>query len=155
MSPREIKPNTTYLLTRRVLRRQTLLRPDAAITQILLYVLAVSASRFGIQVHALCAMSTHVHLVVTDVHGVLPRFLHAFHRITALCTKVLRKWEGPLWDPEHTSVVRLLTREARVEKIAYVLANPVAAGLVEHARDWPGATRTRLAATRTGWPCER
>lgn len=52
---------------------------------------------------------------------------------------MLRKWEGPLWAPEHTSVVRLLTREARVEKIAYVLANPVAAGLVEHARDWPGA----------------
>jgi putative transposase len=26
-----------------------------------------------------------------------------------------------------------------VEKIAYVLANPVAAGLVRHAREWPGA----------------
>ena len=27
-----------------------------------------------------------------------------------------------------------------VEKIAYVLANPVTAGLVERAQDWPGAT---------------
>jgi hypothetical protein len=84
-------------------------------------------------------MSTHLHLVVTDVNGVLPRFLQYFHRIVALGTKVLRKWEGPVWDHEATSVVRLLTRAAVVEKIAYVIANPVAAGLVRHAREWPGA----------------
>jgi len=76
---------------------------------------------------------------VTDVRGVLPRFLQFFHRIVALGTKVLRKWEGPVWDHEATSVVRLLTHAAVVEKIAYVLANPVAAGLVRHAREWPGA----------------
>jgi len=35
--------------------------------------------------------------------------------------------------------VRLLTQGAVVEKIAYVLANPVAAGLVRHASEWPGA----------------
>ncbi|AUX27434.1 transposase [Sorangium cellulosum] len=114
------------------------LRPDAAINQLLVYALAVSARRYGVEVHALCAMSTHLHLVVTDVHGVLPRFLQFFHRLVALGTKVLRKWEGPVWDHEPTSVVRLLTQAAMVEKIAYVLANPVAAGLVRHAREWPG-----------------
>ncbi|WP_437600023.1 transposase [Sorangium sp. So ce590] len=137
--PREIAAGATYLITRRVLRRHLLFRPDAAITQLLLYSLAVSTRRFGIEVHALCAMSTHLHLVVTDTMGVLPRFLQFFHRIVALGTKVLRTWEGPVWDHEATSVVRLLTRAAVVEKIAYVLANPVAAGLVRHAREWPGA----------------
>ncbi len=138
--PREITPGATYLITRRVLRRHFLLRPDAAINQLLVYVLAVSARRYGVEVHALCAMSTHLHLVVTDVQGVLPRFLQFFHRIVALGTKVLRTWEGPVWDHEATSVVRLLTHAAVVEKIAYVLANPVAAGLVQHAREWPGVT---------------
>lgn len=137
--PREIVPGATYLITRRVLRRHLLFRPDAAITQLLVYALAVSTRRYGIEVHAHCAMSTHLHLVVTDANGVLPRFLHFFHRIVALGTKVLRQWEGPVWDHEATSVVRLLTRAAVVEKIAYVLANPVAAGLVRHAREWPGA----------------
>ena len=137
--PRHVVPGTAYLITRRVLRRHFLLRPDAAVTRVLLYTLAVSARRYGVQVHALCAMSTHLHLVVTDVEGVLPRFLQFFHRIVALSIKVLRKWEGPVWDHEATSVVRLLTREAMVEKIAYVLANPVAAGIVRHAREWPGA----------------
>jgi len=41
----------------------------------LVYALAVSTRRFGVQVHALCAMSTHLHLVVTDVRGVLPAVL--------------------------------------------------------------------------------
>src|SRR5689334_16519311 len=137
--PRRILPGATYLVTRRILRRHLLLRPDAPITQLLVYILAVSTRRFGIEVHALCAMSTHLHLVVTDTMGVLPRFLQFFHRIVALGTKVLRTWEGPVWDHEATSVVRLLTRAAVVEKIAYVLANPVAAGLVPHAGEWPGA----------------
>ncbi|WP_437935606.1 transposase [Sorangium sp. So ce341] len=137
--PREITPGATYMITRRVLRRHLLFRPDAAITQLLIYALAVSARRYGLQIHALCAMSTHLHLIVTDVAGVLPRFLQFFHRIVALGTKVLRTWEGPVWDHEAPSVVRLLTRAAVVEKIAYILANPVAAGLVRHAHEWPGA----------------
>ncbi|WP_437774794.1 transposase [Sorangium sp. So ce1097] len=136
--PREIVPGATYLITRRVLRRHHLLRPDAAINQLLVYALAVSTRRYGIEVHAMCAMSTHLHLIVTDMNGALPRFLQFFHRIVALGTKVLRQWEGPVWDHEATSVVRLLTRAAVVEKIAYVLANPVSAGLVQHAREWPG-----------------
>ncbi|UQA63994.1 transposase [Polyangium aurulentum] len=137
--PRRIVPGATYLLTRRSLRRHLLFRPDAAITRIIIYALAVSAERHGIRVHALCAMSTHVHLVVTDVRGVLPRFLQSFHRLIALGTKALRAWEGAVWDHEPTSVVHLLTREAVVEKIAYTLANPVLAGIVRHAQEWPGA----------------
>ena len=52
---------------------------------------------------------------------------------------MIRAWEGSVWDNEPTSAVRLTTREAVVEKIAYTLANPVAAGLVRHASEWPGA----------------
>lgn len=136
--PRTIVPGATYLITRRTLRRHLLFRPDAAITQLVIYSLAVSARPFGILVHAVCCMSNHLHLVVTDVNGVLPRFLQFFHRIVALGTKVLRAWEGPVWDHTPTSVVRLWTRAAMAEKMAYVLANPVAAGLVREARDWPG-----------------
>ncbi|WP_437632250.1 transposase [Sorangium sp. So ce854] len=137
--PRAIVAGATYLLTRRALRRHFLFRPDAAITQLIVYALAVSARRYGIRVHALCAMSTHLHVVVTDVEGVLPRFLQFFHRLVALGTKAIRAWEGPVWGHEATSVVRLVTRAAVAEKIAYTLANPVGAGLVRHAREWPGA----------------
>ncbi|WP_438029158.1 transposase [Sorangium sp. So ce233] len=137
--PRSIVPGATYLITRRVLRRYFLLRPDSAITQLIVYTLTVTARRYGILVHALCVMSTHLHLVVTDTRGELPRFLQQFHRLVALGTKVLRAWEGSVWDHGATSVVHLATRDALVDKIAYTLANPVTAGLVQHAHEWPGA----------------
>jgi hypothetical protein len=34
--------------------------------------------------------------------------------------------------------VRLVTDQDVEDKIAYVVANPVAAGLVEHPEQWPG-----------------
>ena len=137
--PRQILPGSTYLITRRTLRRHFLLRPDSEMRAIIIYLLAVCAERNGIRVHAFCAMSTHLHVVLTDTRGELPRFLEQFHRLVGLCTKVLRKWEGCTWDHQQTSVVRLETPEVILDKIGYVLANPVASGLVRYARDWPGA----------------
>lgn len=137
--PRQILPGSTYLITRRTERRHMLLRPDEAMNQNMIYLLAISARRYGILVHGFVVMSTHIHLVITDVRGVLPRFLNDFHRLGALTTKVLRKWEGSVWDHGQTSVVRLATNEAVDNAIAYTLANPVTAGLVRNAREWPGA----------------
>ncbi len=166
--PRQILQGSTYLITRRTLRRHFLLRPDSEMREIIVYLLAVCAEQHGIRVHAFCAMSTHLHIVLTDPLGVLPRFLECFHRLVGLCTKVLRKWEGPLWDHAQTSVVRLETTEAVVDKIGYVLANPVASGLVRYAHEWPGAKsrvnelgggrvraarpRVYLDADRARWP---
>lgn len=136
---RPIHPGTTYLITRRTERRHCLLRPDARTNRFILYALIVSASRHGIMLHAFCAMSTHLHYVITDPLGKLPRFLEMFHRLVALGIKIIRKWDGAVWNRSQTSVVELSTRQAIVEKIAYTLANPVKAGLVRNAHEWPGA----------------
>jgi len=134
----------TVMVTRRTLRRTHLLRPDPALNNLFVYWLAVMAERHGIVVHAVVVMSTHEHIICTDTLGRLPRFLQELHRMIALSVKVLRKWEGAVWDYEKTSVVELRTPQALVEKLAYVMANPVAAGLVHHAADWPGI-KTRFA----------
>jgi REP element-mobilizing transposase RayT len=128
----------TVLITRRSLRRTHLFRPDPEIYRLYVYVLAVVAKRHGVLVHAAVLMSTHEHLVVTDLHGRLPSFMRELHRLFALGLKILRKWEGAVWDHERPSVVHLMTPEAVVEKLAYLMANPVSAGLVRCARDWPG-----------------
>ena len=145
----------TVLVTRRTHRRTHLLRPDQRMNNLFLYCLAVIAKRHGILVHSAVLMSTHEHLVVTDVLGCLPRFLAELHRMVALGVKVLRKWEGEVWDGGKTSVVELRTAQAVIEKLAYVAANPVAAGLVRTASEWPGITtlpanlgRTTQDATR-------
>jgi REP element-mobilizing transposase RayT len=153
--PRLLLPGDTVMVTRRTLRRHHLFRPDPAIRQLYLYTLAVCAQQFGILVHAVTLMSTHEHLVVTDPTQCLPDFLRDLHRLVSLGAKVLRKWEGPIWDHEKSSVVRLLTEQAMIEKLAYVAANPVKAGLVARARDWPGVTVLPHELGRRTWVIER
>ena len=153
--PRFVLPGDTVMITRRTLRRHHLFRPDSAIRQLYLYTLGVCAKQFGILVHAVTLMSTHEHLIVTDTQGRFPDFLRRLHRLVSLGTKVLRKWEGSTWDHEQTSVVRLLTDQALLEKLAYVMANPVQAGLVRHARDWPGITVLPQELGRRTWALGR
>ena len=49
----------------------------------------------------------------------------------------LGRWEA-FWAPDTYSAVRLVSPTAIVEKAAYVLANPVEAGLVAAGSAWPG-----------------
>lgn len=136
--PRRIIPGMTVMVTRRTHARTHLLRPDPALDQLFVYCLAVAAERHRIAVHAAVLMSTHHHIVLTDVAGRLPRFLHEFHRLLALGVKALRGWRGSVWDSAKSSVVELRTPRAFLEKVAYVMANPVTAGLVRRASQWRG-----------------
>lgn len=138
---RIIEPGTTWALSRRTTRRYFLLNPDQGreLERCYWYCLGLAAQRFGVVVHAGCLMSTHSHEVVTDVRGVLPRFLQEFHRLLALTTKALRGWPGEVFDKRSTGQHMLLTPEATIEALAYLIGNPVEAGAVRYARDWPGA----------------
>ena len=136
--PRRLLPGRTYLITRRVIRSHYLLRPDDQTNNVFIFVMAFLAEKYGIIIHATTVMSTHHHTVLTDPNRNLPKFLEQLHRLTALAMKIYRKWEGPLWDHEPTSVVELRTPQAVVENIAYVMGNPSDAGAVYHAEDWPG-----------------
>jgi len=137
--PRIVLPRKTYLFTRCTILQHLLLRPSDDLTRIILYVLAVVANELEIQVHALCTMSDHIHIVATDTAGNFPKFLQRFHRNVSLATAALLKWRGPVFENKQASVVALETPQSVIEKIVYVLANPVRAGLVKHANQWPGA----------------
>jgi REP element-mobilizing transposase RayT len=137
-APRRVLPGTVYLVTRRCAQRQFLLRPSPETSAIFLYVLALAARRYGILVHAFCVLSNHFHLVVTDPYARLPAFEQYLDSLVARAMNaLLGRWEA-FWAPSSYSAVALVGREDVVAKIAYVLANPVAAGLVRHGRDWPG-----------------
>jgi hypothetical protein len=138
--PRRVLANMTVLITRRALRRTMLLRPDPELNNLVMYCLAVQSVRFGIVVHHFTVMSDHYHLIVTDSAGQLPNFLREFDRTLALGVKVLRGWEGALWDHAKPSIVELRSEQAVIEKIAYCMANPTAALAVRRAHQWPGLT---------------
>src|SRR5574338_1149436 len=137
-APRQVLPGTTYLVTRRCTQRQLLLRPSKAVNSLFLYVLAVAARRFGVRVHAFCVLSNHYHLVVTDPDARLPAFGQYLDSLVARAMNAsLGRWES-FWAPSSYSAVALATPDDILDKAAYVLANPVAAGLVRRGRDWPG-----------------
>jgi putative transposase len=137
-APRQILPGATYLITRRCSQRQYLLRPSKLTTAIFAFVLALAAKRFGVKLHAFCVMSNHFHLLVTDPDARLPAFSQYLNSLVARAVNAtLGRWES-FWAPASYSAVALTSRADVLEKAAYVLANPVAAGLVRCGRDWPG-----------------
>ena len=102
--------------------------------QVYWYCLAHAAKLHGVLVHAACLMSTHCHEVITDVRGEYPKFLETLHRNLALCTKAYRGWPEEVFNKRSTGVHALLTPEAMMESIAYLIANPVEAGAVRYAK---------------------
>jgi hypothetical protein len=135
---RPIHPGTRYLLTRRVAHRQFLLRPSELTNRVFLYALAYAALVTGVVVHAVVVMSNHAHLVVTDPGGRLPQFLHMLHLHVAKVMNAALGRKENFWSSDDPSVVALESDDEVLEKIAYVIANPTAAGLVANPADWPG-----------------
>ncbi len=137
-APRRVVPGATSLVTRRCSERRLFLRPSKKVDELLLYVLAVAVERFGIQLHAYCVLSNHVHCVLTDPRGVLPAFEQYFASLVArACNALHRRWES-FWSPGSYSAVELVTVDDVVDKIVYTLANPASAGLVRNGQEWPG-----------------
>jgi putative transposase len=132
------------LITRRCTQRQFLLTPSRRTNQLLRYCLAVAASKTGVLLHAVCFMSNHWHGVLTDPFARLPEFLEYFHRLVARSQNASLGRLENLWSSEKTNVVVLVSDADVLEKMAYTMANPTAAGLVRSPRDWPGIITRRL-----------
>ena len=137
-APRQVLPGASYLVTRRCAQRQLLLRPSKTSNQVFLFLLAVAARRYGMRLHAFCVMSNHFHIVLTDPLAQLPAFQQFLDALVARAINAsLGRWEA-FWAPTSYSAVRLISPSDVVDKAAYVLANPAAAGLVRSGRLWPG-----------------
>src|ERR1041384_3695287 len=148
MLPRQVLPRQFYLITRRCCRRQFLLRPDPATNNAFLYCLIAAALRCEIDVLLPCAMSNHYHVVIFDRAGHYPEFIEHFHKLLARSQNALRgRWEN-FWSSEQTCVVRLIDREAVIDKLVYTATNPVQDHLVDRVHNWPGVNG--LTALLTG-----
>jgi REP element-mobilizing transposase RayT len=150
MRPRQVLPGQFYMITRRCTQRQFLLRPDAATNNTFAYCLIEAAKRYQIEVLLTCAMSNHHHTVIFDRRGNYPAFTEHFHKMFAKSQNALRgRWEN-LWSSEQVCVVRLVGREAVLDKLVYAATNPVQDHLVDRVHHWPGINS--LGALLTGRP---
>jgi len=83
-------------------------------------------------------MSNHWHGVVTDPDARLPEFIQCFHKLLAKAQNASLGRSENLWSTDKTSVVLLTSEQDVLDKMAYTLANPTAAGLVKSPEEWPG-----------------
>ena len=148
--PRCIVPGRTYLVTRRTTRRSFVLRPDADGTtqNAYWYLTAVLANAYGIVFHAVQMMSTHMHEVLTDTRGELPRFLQERNRLFANVLKVHRDWDEEVFARGAPHLLLLRGPAAILQEIGYTMANCVEAGLVEKPESWPGVSAVAGASPR-------
>lgn len=94
---------------------------------------------------AFCVMANHVHLVFAPLpfgegYYSLAKILHSLKLYTARRVNLLLKRQGRFWQHESFDhYVRDSDEHQRI--VAYVLNNPVKAGLVPSWRDWPYSYR--------------
>jgi putative transposase len=91
---------------------------------------------------AFTIMSNHVHVLFSPLekeeggYHALPSIMHSLKRFTARKANKLLKREGAFWQQEsYDHVVRDQQEWERI--VAYILNNPVKAGLVASWDDWP------------------
>ena len=126
------------MLNRRCTQRQFLLRPDRATNETVLYCLAESAQRFGIDLILPAVLSNHHHIVLFDRHGRVVEFAEHLHKFIAKAMNTLRgRWEN-FWSSEPLCLVRLVNPADVLDKLVYVATNPVKDRLVDRVHHWPG-----------------
>jgi REP element-mobilizing transposase RayT len=121
--------------------------PDGRDRDVFLSLLWSCVPRHGWTCHAACVLSTHYHLVLEARRPLLSK---GVHQLNWRYARHFNKRHGRFG---HVFAERFQTRaldgESRVfETCAYVLLNPVKAGLCEQVEDWPWSySRYGLAAT--------
>lgn len=92
--------------------------------------------RFELEIHAACVMTTHYHAVVEARQSALSRGLQWLHSRYACAFNKRQGRFGHVFAERFQT--RVLAGEDRLyETCAYVVLNPVKAGLCERVEDWP------------------
>ena len=147
--PQYVVPGQVIFADRVSLEHRFMLRPDRQMRAIFYALLAFFAALHGLKIHGVVLMSTHYHLLFTDVRGRRGEFFRDFHSMLTKMVQVYRGTKSYLFDKNQTSQVDHLTGIAAVESMAYLIANPTLAGIVLDPTEWPGLfTRVEDAGRR-------
>lgn len=105
--------------------------------QVLLDLLLENASKFEVHVHAYVLMSNHFHLLATpQTADGLPKMMQAVGRSYVRHFNRSQQRTGTLWEGRYKSTV-IQTDRYLLACMAYIDLNPVRAGLVTQAQDYP------------------
>ncbi|MBU1173908.1 MAG: transposase [Alphaproteobacteria bacterium] len=132
---RLVVPGSPHLVTQRGNRRAEVFFGDGDYA---LYrdLLAAAARKAGSEIWAYCLMPNHVHIVTVPSHadGLRQTFGEAHRRYTRH-VNARKDWTGHLWQGRFGAVA--MDEDYLAHAVRYVSLNPVRAGLVAAAADWP------------------
>jgi putative transposase len=117
--------------------------------RLLLDLLDENAKKFGVVVHAYVLMSNHFHLLVTpETQDGLPQVMQAVGRRYVRYFNANQGRTGTLWEGRYKSTL-IQTDRYLLACMAYIDLNPVRAGLVVQARDYPWSSHGHYIGQKT------
>jgi REP-associated tyrosine transposase len=133
--PRAVLPGVAHHLTQRGVDRRDVFICDAG-RQLYLNLISWAAEHLGVTVLGYCLMTNHVHWVVVpaDERSLARAFGWAHGRYSQHLNTVLLR-SGHFWQNRFFSCA--LDERHTWAALRYVERNPVRAGLVDRAEDWP------------------
>ena len=135
-----------YHLTSRGDRREDIYLDDAD-RVMFLEVLAEVCDRFRWVCHAYCLMSNHYHLLIETRDSTLAKSMRQLNGVFTQRSNRRHHRVGHVFQGRYKAI--LVQKEAYLLELArYVVLNPVRAGMVRSARDWPWSSYRATA----GWP---
>ncbi len=135
--PRYVVPGYVEVCSRTLERRLALL-PRTQVKQLMRYVFAYAAQKYGISIHALCVMGNHYHMLLYDGRGLLPRFMSLANGLIARALNSRYERDDKFWSADSYGALRPVDREDLLRRYTYILTNPSAANLVRYNHSYPG-----------------
>ena len=143
---RVVAPGYPHHVTQRGNRRQRTFF-GAADYRAYLALMAEWCKRLQVNILAYCLMPNHVHLVaVPKTEDGLARAIGEAHRRYTRRINFRQGWRGYLWQGRFGSCV--MDRAHAVAAARYIERNPVRAGLVKRAWEWPWSSAAAHVAGR-------
>lgn len=114
----------------------------------LIGLLAESAKRFEVDIHAYVLMSNHFHLLATPATADgLPHMMQAVGRRYVRYFNDSQGRSGTLWEGRYKSTL-IQTDRYLLACMVYIDLNPVRAGLVAHPQDYPWSSHGHYIGLR-------
>lgn len=146
--PRLTLPGYAHHVIQRGNNRQAIFISKADY-QTLLDLLMENANKFDVAIHGYVLMSNHFHLLVTpQTPEGLPQMMQAVGRRYVRGFNNAQKRSGTLWEGRYRSTL-IQSERYLLACMAYIDLNPVRAGLVAQACDYPWSSFGHYTGQRT------
>lgn len=145
--PRLSLPGYPHHIIQRGNNRQAIFSSPADY-QVLLDLIEENAKKSGVAIHAYVLMVNHFHLLVTpEAADSLPRMMQAVGRRYVRYFNDGQGRSGTLWEGRYRSTL-MQAETSLLACMAYMDLNPVRAGLVSEARDYPWSSHGHYVGLR-------